>query len=309
MAGAYALAVTDQTRTTTTSPLARVGVNGAPRPKFNGNVSDWIFNNYGTATNLVGNVLMLTDGAGSERRTAWYSWPQSISNFSVSFVYQDVGGLGADGFAFVLQNSASGTGALGGGGGGLGYESIPNSVAFEFNIYSPNTVGIALQSGGTVTSPFTPATPVNLASGDPIAVNISYSTGVAQLTLTDLTTTASANFAFDATNALGDSFENLIGTSIAYVGFTGADGGVSSTQTISNFVYMPPSLPLAVQLTGSGNAVLSWSQPYNGFLLQSAGSLTGSWQNVPTAVNAVGDQYQVVTPSTAGAQFYRLTLP
>ncbi len=307
--GAYQLVVTSQSGGVVSSPIARVAANGAPRPKFAVNPADWVFNGYGTRATLSSNVLTLTDGSLSEGRSAWYGWPQVITNFSASFVYRDVNGGGADGFTFVLQNSPAGTAASGAGGGGLGYTGIANSVALEFNIYSNNTVGIALQSGGTVAPPFTPTDPVNIASGDPIQVNISYSAGVAQLSLTDLTTLASTNFVLDATASLGNTFENILGTNIAYVGFTGGDGGVASTQTISNFLFTPPSLPLSVQRGASNTAVLSWTPPYNGFLLQSATSLGGPWQYVTAPVNSVSGQYQTQAPASGGARFYRLALP
>ncbi|HWF19466.1 MAG TPA: Ig-like domain-containing protein [Verrucomicrobiae bacterium] len=307
--GAYQLLVGDQAGNVVSSSLARVAVNGAPRPGFGVNPMDWVFNGYGTGSTLTNNVLTLTDGTLSEGRSAWYGWPQVITNFSASFVYRDTGGGGADGFTFVLQNSPAGTAALGSGGGGLGYAGIANSVALEFNIYAPNTVGIALQSGGAVSPPFTPTTPLNIASGDPIQVNISYSAGVAQLALTDLTTLESTNFTLDATSVLGDTFENILGTNIAYVGFTGGDGGVASTQTISNLLFIPPSLSLSFQQTASNKAVLSWTPPYNGFLLQTSGNLGGSWQNVSVPINTVGGQYQVQVPMSGGSEFYRLMLP
>jgi len=308
-AGPYRLSVIDGQGNVTRSAIALVALNGAPMPIFNGDTNAWRFNGYGSATNMTGNVLTLTDGALSESRNVWYVWPQEITNFSASFIYKDVNKLGADGFAFVLQNSPAGAGALGAGGGDLGYTGVQNSVAFEFNIYAPYTVGIALRSGGLVMSPFTPTLPVNLASGDPIAVSITYAAGVAQLTLTDLTTTLSTNIVFDVATVLGDTFENIVGTNIAFVGFTGADGGVASTQTISNFVFMPTSLPLLVQQTAPNLVALSWTQPYSGFVLQSTTSLSAPWQNVTAPVTAVGGQYQVTVPVSAGVQFYRLILP
>lgn len=307
--GAYQLVVASQSGGTVSSPVARVAANGAPRPKFAVNPGDWVFNGYGAGATLSNNVLTLTDGVLSEGRSAWYGWPQVITNFSASFVYMDVGGGGADGFTFTLQNSPAGTAAAGPGGGGLGYTGIANSVALQFNIYNPNTVGIALQSDGTVSHPFTPTTPVNIASGDPIQVNISYSSGVAQLALTDLTTLASTNVVLDAASVLGDTFEDILGTNIAYVGFTAGDGGVASTQTISNFLFAPPSLPVAVQPGVSNTAVVSWTAPYNGFLLQTTANLGGSWQNVSAPVTSVGGQYQTQVPMSGGSRFYRLALP
>ena len=102
--------------------------------------------------------------------------------------------------------------------------------------------------------------------------------------------------------------EIALGSNIAYVGFTGGDGGVASTQTISNFLFMPPGLPLSFEQTSSKTAVLSRIPAYNGFLLQTSTNLV-VWQNVTAPVNMVGGQYQVEIPMSGGAQFYRLSLP
>jgi hypothetical protein len=309
--GAYRLAISESSGQTITSPTALVGLNGAPGPKFNSVPSGWAFNGYGTATALSNNVLTLVDGATGQGRSAWFTWPQNLNAFSASFVYQDIGGGGADGFAFVLQNASAGTAALGAGGGGLAYLNIANSVAFEFNIYSKNTVGVGLTSGGFTAPSFLPTDPaVNLASGNPIRVDLSYTTGSAQLTLTDLSTLLSTNLTFDVVAQLGDTFENLIGSPTAYVGFTGADGGIVSRQTISNFVFRPPSVSVGLQAKANNNSMLlSWTPSYSGFVLQSANTLSGPWQNVTAPVQAVGSQYQVTVPAAAGTQFYRLSLP
>jgi hypothetical protein len=72
---------------------------------------------------------------------------------------------------------------------------------------------------------------------------------------------------------------------------------------------MPTSLPLLVQQTAPNLVALSWTQPYSGFVLQSTTSLSAPWQNVTAPVTAVGGQYQVTVPVSAGVQFYRLILP
>jgi T5SS/PEP-CTERM-associated repeat protein len=72
---------------------------------------------------------------------------------------------------------------------------------------------------------------VNLASGDPISVTVTYSGNLLNETLFDLVTSDSfsANYTVNISTAVGG------GT--AYVGFTGGTGGLNSIQTISNFMY------------------------------------------------------------------------
>ena len=59
-------------------------------------------------------MLTLTDGNGSEARSAWYTAPVPTGSFTASFTYKDVGGGGSNGIAFVLQNDSHATAALGG---------------------------------------------------------------------------------------------------------------------------------------------------------------------------------------------------
>lgn len=80
----------------------------------------------------------------------WRSDRQTIaSGFETTFTFRvrDIAGRGADGFAFVIQNSAAGAGALGAPGGGMGYATnevfpdlpgytgISNSLAVEFDMW------------------------------------------------------------------------------------------------------------------------------------------------------------------------------
>jgi autotransporter-associated beta strand protein len=141
-----------------------------------------------------------------------------------------------------------------------------------FNIYNGNNetqgTNIAangVAAGGTPNSLTTPqthnylATPGlnntgGVASGDPIQVTLQYD-GSNNLTetLTDLTTSGT----WTNTYAIGRIATTAAGGT-AYVGFTGADGGATSTQTISNFslTYPTNTLPAATALyIGSSGTV------------------------------------------------------
>jgi len=189
----------------------------------------------------------LTDNGGGEAHSIFSSSAVSIANgFTASFVYTASGNRAADGMAFVIQNSASGASALGGTGGGLGYGGqptgtttggIPNSVALEFNLYTNGgqPIGTGLNVNG-LTGNYISSGPVNLASGDPIAVYLTYNSITQALTeiLTDQTTLASYSTVFTGVNIFDPTILN--GTA-GYIGFTGGDGGLTSTQTVSNFAF------------------------------------------------------------------------
>jgi uncharacterized repeat protein (TIGR01451 family) len=122
------------------------------------------------------NVLQLTSSTGNQTGSAWYTVAQTVeSGFSTSFQFQftNPSTPPADGIAFVIQNSANPTAAIGftgGNGGALAYgdadastnpstgAGIPNSLAIEFDTYEnawdPQAVNgsvshVAVQSCGT----------------------------------------------------------------------------------------------------------------------------------------------------------------
>ena len=252
----------------------------------------------GSAT-IANNVLTLTAGT-SEASSFFFNSPIYIGAFLASFVYQDVGGAGADGFTFCLQNL--GLSALGAAGGSLGVSGISPSAELTFNIYANNTPGISFGTNGANGSPYNSTAPVNIAGGDPIGVNLVYMNGVLHVTLTD--TNAGTTF---TTNIPVGSLPAVVGGETAYVGLTGGSGSVGSTQTITDFTYVPLT-GLAVQVSGR-NLLLSWPAMPGGYTLQSTASLTSpNWQPVGAAVSQVAGQNRVSIPIGAGSLFYRLAI-
>jgi hypothetical protein len=257
----------------------------------------------GNASLVTNSQVVLTDGNGGEDSSAFLNYPQYIGAFVASFTYLDVGGGGADGWAFVLQDATLGPSALGGGGGGLGFNGLRPSVAFEFNIYSPNGVGVALRTNGQSGAPYSSAAPVNIAGGNPINVSISYDGKTWSTTLTD--TVTHATFATNATTNL----LNILGTNTAYVGLTGADGGVSSKQIITNFQFASV-ISLSGQFAGSNAVAFTWPNSAGGLVLQQAAALNSAWTTVTNPVTySANGQNQVVVPTQAGSGFYRLATP
>jgi hypothetical protein len=190
--------------------------------------------------------------------------------------------------------------ALGGGGGGLGYSGITPSFALQFNIYG--TAGIAVNTNGA-TGGYSVTDPVNVASGDPIAVELTYLNGVLQVVLSNTVTAGT----FTTNLAVGD-LPAILGAQTAYVGFTGATGGTASTQQISSFSYVP--LPAATASAAGGSMIISWPASIGGYVLQSRTSLTtGNWEPVTAPIDLVGDQYQATITPLTGDRYYRLALP
>ena len=113
-------------------------------------------------------LLQLTRAATNQVGSAWYITPQPVANsFSTTFTFQLTGGS-ADGFAFVIQSSPSGTSYVGYdmAGCALGYAGDPldvcgttssgvtNSVAVGFKTYNdgtnyPSANSVFIASNGT----------------------------------------------------------------------------------------------------------------------------------------------------------------
>jgi hypothetical protein len=270
--------------------------------------TNWTLQGAGITPSLSADVLTLTDNGASEAASAFYNIAQYVEGFNASFIYTPGGSLAADGITFCIQNSAAGPAARGSSGGNLGYFGINNSVAFELNIYLLATggVGIGFGTNGTIANPYLSVAPVSLASGDPINVNLYYMHGHMQVSLVDsnASTTFHTNFTIADCGA-------VLGDSIGYVGFTGADGGSVASQQVSNFKFVPAAPPvLAIANPAGGNSTLSWSGGVlTNMVLQQSSSLAGPWANVGTTPALVGNNYQVVTTPAGGTQFFRLTSP
>ncbi|TWT76490.1 Soluble aldose sugar dehydrogenase YliI precursor [Planctomycetes bacterium CA13] len=106
-------------------------------PSFVG--TDLIDTNGGAS--VTGGKLQIISDAPFQAGSAFYTTPidvTSTSSFQTSFDFEMNGGSGtggADGLAFVLQNSAAGTGAIGQNAFGMGYVGIGNSVAIELDTW------------------------------------------------------------------------------------------------------------------------------------------------------------------------------
>jgi hypothetical protein len=275
-------------------------------PRFNGDGSGWVFNNGGIITS---DVLTLTDGNNGEFRTVWFNTPVYIRAFKASFTYQaaqgSTGTTLADGVTFCLQNSPAGVNALGGGGGSLAYQGIPNSAAIAIDLF--NARGYQYVTGGANPAAGTyvgTAPAVDPGSGHPIKVTLVYTGNTLALTLTDTSTLGTIS-----TNLVIGSLSSVVGGDTALIGFTGATGGDNAIQTISAFSFVP--LPaLSVARNGSNGVVLSWPAGVGGYVLQKNSALNNAagWTTIAGPYNIVGVDYQVTVAPATGAAFYRLVV-
>jgi hypothetical protein len=316
----YSVTVTGQVSPPATSSTATVtGLSSSTPPPvitFNSNGTGWTIN---TNANMLtaainNNTLLLTDGTNSEASTAFFNTPQYVGGFVVFFTYNETNGTIplADGATFCIQNSANGATALGDAGGGLGFSGIDNSAAFEINIYNGANGGRGIQFGTNgetpdsqnPTMPYIAPLPIALGNGHPINVRLYYNGSTMFARLVDAITSDSYSTAF-----IVGYLPTIVTSAQAYIGFTGATGGLNSIQSINNFRFSY-TIPPIVSVTRNGaNATLSWPVGVSTFFVpQQSPSLTGPWTNIGLSPTIVNGQNQVTVPAPAAVQFYRLVL-
>lgn len=214
---------------------------------------------------LVGNRLQLSDTSTTfEDSSAFWNQKVNVQSFTNDFTFQ-IANPGADGITFAIQGSAPT--ALGVVGGSLGYGGMTNSVAVKFDIYDnagEGTNSTGLYVNGAV--PSVPATTigggVNLQSGDVMAVHMTYDGTTLTMAITDTpnpTQTFTTSWPVNIPATVG---------STAYAGFTGATGGLTSTEQILTWSYstgtsanalVVQTANLATAATTSGPAVQVFS--------------------------------------------------
>ena len=247
------------------------------------------FTNTGLKLNgaaLNGTRLRLTDGGTGQARSAYFATAVDVHAFVNDFNFQ-LTNANADGFTFVIQNSAVTT--VGGSGGGLGYGpsnpgattgGIARSAAVKFDLF--NSSGEGNNSTGLFTNGAFPGVPavdltpsgINLHSGDIFSVHMTYDGATLAWTITDTNT---GNIF--STSAAVD-IPTTVGGSMAFVGFTGGTGGLTAIQDILAWTFQtdatapvavvaPTSLAFAGQTVGTASAAQVVTLTNNG-----PGSLT-----------------------------------
>lgn len=191
-----------------------------------------------------GNVLRVTQADYGQSGSAFSTSTVSLaSNASFSTYFQfrftspggacDGQGCGADGLVFVVQTVGNN---VGGSGGGIGYDGIPNSLGIEFDTWnnggidnnSSNHIGIDLN--GSVSSVLlTEVTEADMNDGDVWNAWVDYNSATqlleARLTRSSTRpTTALLSYSVDLASVLG--------TTNAYVGFTSGTGAAFANHDV-----------------------------------------------------------------------------
>jgi hypothetical protein len=306
--GNYQVVVSNgQGTTPSTIDAVTVSASAGGSASFNPSGTGWTLQGTAAPPPMGANRLELTSGLGNTARSAFLNTKQNAAVFNASFDYIDTSGAGgADGATFCIQNDTRAAAAVGGGGGSLGYSGITPSVALAINIYNPNTMGIGFLQNGALPAAGAGAysvinPPINIGGNtDPIHITLSYSGNTLVTTFKDLVTLGTFT-----TNRTVD-IPGIVGGSTAYFGFTGADGGVASTQVISNFTMSPPPVTLGRQLVGN-SLILTWPSSTDA-LLKSTPSLNPPviWSDVTAPFSVTNGQARVVVSPLNGNQFYRL---
>jgi hypothetical protein len=204
--------------------------------------SAYLYSNGRTA--LSGTHLQLTNSGKNQASSAYYAIPVGIDKFTTDFDFQITkasSGTQADGFTFVIQNGSHN--AVGASGGGLGYGGLASSVAIQFELFNgsgsgTNSTGV-FQNGAT-----TPGAPVvlsvagvHIGNGNVIHVHITYDGTTLAWSLVGV---QNNEFPLTATDKMAINIPQVIGSNIAYVGFTAGTADSTATQTILDWTFTNP---------------------------------------------------------------------
>jgi hypothetical protein len=222
-----------------------------------GSFADWEVNQVdsGAAPGLGANSIRLTTRGGSvQGRSIFHTLPQVITGpFTASFTYRTADLLGSGyGGTFVLQNDDRGSDAVGGTSGSLGYTGIRNSVAISLELGNGIVPRSGLYFDGSIGGGAPSLGSVNLFSGNPIDVTITYDGDQLHVDYLDTITSASVSEAHSV------DLPSVLGGPNAFVGFTASTGGSGSAeQHFSNFQFSTVPEPSSIVLLAAGGGALA----------------------------------------------------
>jgi hypothetical protein len=205
--------------------------------------------------NLGRKVLRLTNGL-NQGGSAFLTNQIDLSNntsFSTFFTFRisnpqgsvDTDGQqGADGLVFVVQTQSNTAGGIG---GGIGYLGINNSVGIEFDTWNnggsandPNGNHVGINLNGGFNGPTAVVAPAMNNSADWFAwVDYNGATDVIELRLSQTNTRPGA-----ATLTRTADLTSVLGTNLAYVGFTSGTGAAGGYHDIVNWQFRDNFAPI-----------------------------------------------------------------
>lgn len=210
---------------------------------------------------LIENKLRITDGGSDQARSGFRTTTIDVRRFTTTFDFQLTAGANtADGFTFTIQGV--GPTAVGGAGGGLGYGTdgggagnrILQSLAIKFDLYpnageGNNSTGV-YTNGADPINPSVPLTGIDLHTDHAVRATVTYDGANLYMTLLDTVNQQTFQRVFT-----GYNIPSLVGSSDAYIGFTGGTGGLVATQDILSWSYTPLPLLTTPTITINDGAV------------------------------------------------------
>lgn len=197
------------------------------------------------------NVLRLTDGLG-QSSSLFLTQAISLANgasFSTAFTFQMTDGEGigsppgADGIVFAVQTVSN---TAGGGGGGIGYEGINNSVGIEFDTFDnsgwdPDGNHVGVNLNGDVDSVKTVSVATVLNAGDIWYAWVDYN-GATDLLEVRLAMTPTRPASPLMTHVV--DLTSVLGQTDAFIGFTSGTGAGANDHDIRSWRFVPDYSPL-----------------------------------------------------------------
>jgi hypothetical protein len=232
-------------------------------PGFASTAGLTINGNAATTVTGDGSVLRLTPAATGKGGSAFTTSQISLgagASFSTFFQFRfsNPGGISpADGIVFVLQTVNNNVGGVG---GGLGYQGIASSVGIEFDTFNngpafgdPNGNHVAVDTGGALNGSGvivngqsacgnvgTVTGTLNcMANGDVWSVWIDYDGTNLQVALADNSIVRPSNIINQVIN-----ISSFLGSTSAFVGFTGGTGSGFENQDILNWQLVQRFAPI-----------------------------------------------------------------
>lgn len=235
-------------------------------PDFSNNPGGLTF--IGDAGFQTGNIRLISGLFGGGRGAVWTTTAQPVRNgFICMFTFRISNPVvfdgvppeyvpqgGADGFAFVIQSP--GTGAIGNGGGQIGYASdtdgnplgIPNSLAIEFDTYkneflndpdanhvsvhaSTSIISVANENVSSIARIDSAGLGINLKDGIDHNVRIEYDSTRMKIFIDDLAS-AKLDFPVDLNSILSSA-------ELATIGFTAGSAAEAENHDISKWSFSP----------------------------------------------------------------------